>query len=86
MRWGQTPQVGDVRERIIFLWKPTRFYRRSRSYWNEDNGESIVLWFETVYVVEKWSYAADIAGLGHIGRSQNHSKCCWRIEAWRVLK
>lgn len=86
MRWGKTPQVGDVRERIIFLWLPKRFYRRSKSFYFEDNGESVVLWLEPVYVVEKWSYLADSAGLGYIGKTSKYSKCFWRTEAWRVLK
>ncbi len=81
MRWNVTPKIGEIRERIIFLWLPKRFYRRSRNFYFEDNGESVVLWLESVYVVERWSYANDISS-----RSTNNSKCYWRTEAWRVLK
>ncbi len=91
MRWGKTPQVGETRERLLYLWKPRRFYRRSSSFYFEDNGESIVLWLEKVYVVERWSYCNDqnaAGGMLWIGgeRRTNHSKCHWRVEAWRLAR
>ena len=89
MRWGRTPQVGETRERVVFLWLPKRFYRRSSSFYFEDNGESVVLWLEKVYLVERWSYCSDQRDHGIFwgsGRQHNNTKCHWRIEAWRTTK
>ena len=89
MRWGKTPQVGETRERVVFLWLPKRFYRKSPSYYFEDNGESVVIWLEKVYLVERWSYATDQHnqnGLFWGKESASHTRCHWRVEAWRVTK
>jgi hypothetical protein len=84
MRWGKTPVVGQVRERIIFLWLPKRFYRRAASTFYEDNGESVKMWLEYVYIVERWSYSDRDSGI--FGIPASNSDCHWKIEAWRVLK
>ncbi len=89
MRWGKTPQVGETRERVIFLWLPKRFYRRSSSFYFEDNGESVVLWLEKVYIVERWSYLADQRAMGGLvwgNERGNHTRCHWRTEAWRTTR
>lgn len=88
MRWGRTPQVGETRERVVFLWFPKRFYRRSSSFYFEDNGESVMLWLEKVYMVERWSYRSDQRGLGVMwgANHTNNTKCHWRTEAWRTTK
>ena len=83
MRWGKTPEVGTTRERVVYLYLPRRFWRRSTSFYFEDNGESIVLWLEEVYLVERWSYDERRTRYGGPAES---TRCRWRVEAWRVCK